>query len=333
MKKFIVSLLVLVLAAALLAGILGWRQYQQFLSTPLAVSEDGQIFELPSGTSYIGMVRRLQQMGLTADAWPWRLLQRLEPRRIKAGEYRLEQGLTPGQWLDILTRGDVIRYRFTIVEGWTFKQLRAALAADPVLEQTLAEADNPDIMALLDRPDQHPEGWFLPETYLYNRGDSDLAILDQALAAMEAALAESWAGREPELPLDEPYELLILASIIEKETGLPEERDEIAGVFIRRLNKGMRLQTDPTVIYGLGDSFDGDIRYRDLSKDTPYNTYTRDGLPPTPIAMPGRAALDAAANPLSGSSLYFVATGDGGHYFSDSLREHNAAVDRYQRNP
>ena len=157
--------------------------------------------------------------------------------------------------------------------------------------------------------------------------------VDQALTAMDTALAESWAGRQPELPLTDPYDLLILASIIEKETGLPEERNEIAGVFIRRLNMGMRLQTDPTVIYGLGDSFDGDIRYRDLSTDTPYNTYTRAGLPPTPIAMPGRAALDAAAHPLSGSSLYFVATGDGGHYFSATLREHNAAVDRYQRKP
>jgi len=333
MKRVFISLFTLLLAVALLAAFLAWRQYQQFLTTPLAVSDTGRIFELPAGTSYIGMVRRLQQMDLTAEAWPWQILQRLEPRQIKAGEYRLKPGLSPVQWLDILTRGDVIRYRFTIVEGWTFKQLLASLAADPVLGQTLNGADNADIMTMLKRSDQHPEGWFLPETYLFNRGDNDISILVQALNAMESALTENWAGREPGLPLDDPYELLILASIIEKETGLPEERGEIAGVFVRRLDQGMRLQTDPTVIYGLGDSFDGDIRYRDLSTDTPYNTYTRDGLPPTPIAMPGRASLEAAAHPLAGSSLYFVATGDGGHYFSATLREHNAAVDRYQRKP
>ena len=229
--------------------------------------------------------------------------------------------------------GDVykrqVQYRITLVEGWTFRQFAQALAADPVLIHEL-DLDDPyawDPGTLFEGMG-HAEGWFLPETYQFTRGDSDRDILLRSNAAMNEALQAAWQGRDTGLPLDSPYELLILASIIEKETALDAERDRIAGVFVRRLNKGMRLQTDPTVIYGIGETFDGDIKRRDLRTDTPYNTYTRHGLPPTPIAMPGRASLEAAAHPADGEALYFVADGKGGHTFSKTLAEHQAAVNR-----
>ncbi|MEJ2384101.1 MAG: endolytic transglycosylase MltG, partial [Xanthomonadales bacterium] len=266
---------------------------------------------------------------LTQADWKWRLLLRLEPAVLQAGEYRLEASMTPRDVIRRLGSGDVIHYRFTVVEGWTFRQLRQALAADTELAHELPSPDDGDwdFRGLFPELD-HPEGWFLPETYLFTRGDSDRDLLLRANRAMQDALATAWEGRDTGLPLETPYELLILASIIEKETAVPQERGQIAGVFVRRLRKGMRLQTDPTVIYGLGETFDGDIRRRDLRTDTPYNTYTRHGLPPTPIALPGRAALEAAAHPEPGDTLYFVADGSGGHTFSRTLEEHQAAVDR-----
>jgi UPF0755 protein len=226
-----------------------------------------------------------------------------------------------------LSSGEVIQYRLTLVEGWTFAQLLEALEQDETLEHTLAQDNGhawPNVMDSLAI--DHPEGWFLPETYQFTRGDSDSGILARSHEAMKIALDEAWNARDDDLPLDSPYELLILASIIEKETSLEAERSQIAGVFMRRLKKGMRLQTDPTVIYGMGDSYDGNIRRKDLQADTPYNTYTRSGLPPTPIAMPGRAALMAAGKPEAGDALYFVADGNGGHTFSATLEEHQAAV-------
>jgi UPF0755 protein len=262
----------------------------------------------------------------------FRVLARLDPRsrRLQAGEYRIEAGTTPGGLLALFSSGRVIQYPVTLIEGWTFRQVLDALAGLEYLEQTLSGTSDAAIMARLGRPDLHPEGRFLPDTYLFPRGTPDVQVLQRALAAMDEVLAAEWAQRGPDLPLGSPDEALVLASIVEKETGLAEERAAIAGVFVRRLRKGMLLQTDPTVIYGLGEAFDGDLRRRDLSADTPYNTYVHPGLPPTPIAMPGRDSIRAALHPADGASLYFVARGDGSHQFSTTLQEHNRAVRKYQ---
>ena len=226
----------------------------------------------------------------------------------------------------------VVTYPLTIPEGWTFRQMRALLDGAPKLENRTAGLSDEEVMALLDREDVHPEGWFFPDTYRYHKGVSDLEILRQALTRMEGILEEVWEGRVDDLTIESPYEALIMASLIERETGAPEERREIAGVFKRRMERGMRLQTDPTVIYGMGERYDGRITRADLREATPYNTYVIDGMPPTPIAMPGRASLEAAVDPLPGETLYFVSRGDGTHHFSRTLREHNNAVNRYIRN-
>jgi UPF0755 protein len=266
---------------------------------------------------------------MTRPGWEWKLLMRLEPHVYRSGEYQLEAGMGPREVLAELASGRVIQHRLTLVEGWTFRQLARLLDSNETLQHRFTVSDPaqwPDLLSVLDI--EHPEGWFFPETYQFTRGDSDLDILTRAHRAMRAELEQAWSTRAEGLPLDSPYDLLILASIIEKETALDSERGQIAGVFTRRLQKGMRLQTDPTVIYGLGEAFDGDIRRRDLQADTPYNSYTRNGLPPTPIAMPGRASLRAAAQPEAGETLYFVADGKGGHTFSTTLQEHQAAVNR-----
>ena len=306
-----------------------WRQYESFLDTPLDLPPQGHLFTLNPGSNGKAIVAELAGQGFTEDSWHWAVLMRLEPAVYRAGEYRLEPGLGPQDLLRLLSEGVVVQYRLTLVEGWTFRQVAESLAADAVLEQEI-DLEDPygwDPGTLFEGM-RHPEGWFLPETYQFTRGDSNRDILERAHAAMQAALDGAWASRDTGLPLKSPYELLILASIIEKETALDAERERIAGVFVRRLQKRMRLQTDPTVIYGIGDSFDGDIRRKDLRTDTPYNTYTRHGLPPTPIAMPGRASLQAAAHPAPGEELYFVADGNGGHTFSRTLAEHQAAVNR-----
>ena len=319
---------------ALMAGaavLFASQQYQRFLVTPLSLPVEPYVFQIEPGTSGSSIIKRLAGSGITRYSWQWRLLMRLEPPAIKAGEYQLEPGITPRELLQLLSSGAVVQYRFTLVEGWTFTQLLQALANDEVLRQTLdpdsnKAGDKAGAILVSSLGVDHPEGWFFPETYQFTRGDSDSDILDWAHKAMEKELGNAWEARNLDLPLNSPYELLILASIIEKETGREEERGQIAGVLIRRLQKGMRLQTDPTVIYGMGDSFDGNIRRRDLKTDTPYNTYTRSGLPPTPIAMPGRASLLAAAQPDAGDAFYFVADGTGGHTFSATLQEHQEAV-------
>jgi UPF0755 protein len=322
----------LLAVCGLLAGIAawyGWGRYQGFLAAPLEISPGGQVFELDSGATGAEIVQQLADMGMTRAGWEWRLLMRLEPHLYQAGEYLLQPGWRPRDVLQWLSSGEVVQYRFTLVEGWTYKQLREALEQNEILESELPEDINDSETLLADVPgSNHPEGWFLPETYQFTRGDSDRDILLRAHDAMRAALTDAWESRDLALPLETPYELLILASIIEKETSLEEERPEVAGVFVRRLQKRMRLQTDPTVIYGMGEAFDGDIRRRDLKTDTPYNTYTRHGLPPTPIAMPGQASLRAAARPATGEALYFVADGKGGHTFSVTLEEHQAAVNK-----
>jgi UPF0755 protein len=262
----------------------------------------------------------------------WRALARwmkVAPR-IQAGEYLLVEPMTPRTLLQKLASGDVVRYRFTLVEGWTVRDFRAALAKAPYLRHDSADWPQAELMPRLGRGRVPAEGRFLPETYFYTRGSSDVGMLKRAADAMDRALSSAWESRDPDLPLDSPDQLLTLASIVEKETGVPGERPRIAGVFVRRLERGMRLQTDPTVIYGMGSAYDGNIRKRDLETDTPYNTYTRDGLPPTPIALPGVAALAAAAHPDKGNALYFVARGNGEHYFSATLEEHNAAVRKFQ---
>jgi UPF0755 protein len=306
-----------------------WTRYQQFLDSPLDIPFGGQVFVLEPGSGGSDIIRELAKRGLTRSGWEWKLLMRLEPHVYRSGEYHLAAGLLPREVLEKLASGQVIQYRLTLVEGWTFAQVVSSLNRNAHLEHRFELSDPerwPELLSALDI--EHPEGWFLPETYQFTRGDSDLDILTRAHKSMRHELDRAWAARTPDLPLESPYELLILASIVEKETALDAERGEIAGVFTRRLKKGMRLQTDPTVIYGLGSGFDGDIRRRDLQTDTPYNTYTRHGLPPTPIAMPGRASLQAAAQPADGDTLYFVADGNGGHTFSVTLEEHQAAVNR-----
>jgi len=325
--KRVFALAVAALLAAALAGAMAWQRYQEFLAAPLDVPAGGYVFELAPGTSGKLIVEQLEQSGLTRSGWEWKLLMRLEPHVYRAGEYRLSPGMTPRTVLAHLASGQVVQYRLTLVEGWIFSQFAAALAANAVLQHdfTLSEPSGRSLAAAalgLERP----EGWFLPETYNFTRGDSDYDLLLRAHQAMQSALEEAWQTRETGLPFETPYELLTLASIVEKETALDSERSRIAGVFVRRLQRGMRLQTDPTVIYGLGEAFDGDLRRRDLDTDTPYNTYTRRGLPPTPIAMPGRASLQAVAHPTHEAALYFVADGKGGHTFSETLEEHQAAV-------
>ena len=280
------------------------------------------------------MVDRLQDAGVrTGPLLHWRLLARQldADGRLQVGEYALAPGTTPQSLLLAMRDGKVVRRNFTIVEGWNIRDLRAALARAPMLGQETANLDDAALMKALGQAGQHPEGRFLPETYAWVRGDSDLDILARAHDAMQDALDRAWAARAADLPLKTKDEALVLASIVEKETGIAEERPAIAGLFARRLKIGMRLQTDPTVIYGMGASYAGNIRRADLATDTPYNTYTRAGLPPTPIAMPGKAALQAATHPAAGEALYFVAVGDGSgrHVFSKSLDAHNAAVREY----
>ncbi len=252
-------------------------------------------------------------------------------RLIKAGSYELETGITPWRLLDKLARGDQAQGAVSLIEGWTFRQFRAALAKETDLRQDSAALTDEAIMQALGRPGQHPEGRFFPDTYTYGKGSSDLAVLRRALRAMDQRLAGAWSQRQPDAMVRTPDETLILASIIEKETGRGSDRPLISAVFNNRLRIGMPLQTDPTVIYGMGAAFNGNLRRVDLQTDTPWNTYTRRGMPPTPIAMPGKASLLAAVQPASSPALYFVARGDGSSHFSQTLEEHNRAVNTYQR--
>lgn len=326
-------LLVMVIVAAM-AAFAGHLYWQSRLEAPIAV-EQSTLYEVPRGAGYHRVVSDLAAQGIIADDWAFRILTRLEPEsipRLRAGEYMLEPEMSGRELLALLGSDQVVTYPLTFPEGWTFRQMRALLAAAPKLEQRTADLSDDEIMALLGSEGEHPEGWFFPDTYRYHKGVSDLEILRQAHRRMQAALEEIWEERDDDLTIESPYEALIMASLIERETGAPEERREIAGVFKRRMEQGMRLQTDPTVIYGMGERYDGRIRRVDLQEATPYNTYVIDGMPPTPIAMPGRASLQAAVNPLPGETLYFVSRGDGTHHFSRTLREHNNAVNRYIRN-
>ena len=338
-RWFTLLFLVLIGSAGVLAA-LAWKDYQRFTDAPLNLPA-ARIIEFSRGTAFKELVRQLRRERITnGSPFYWKLLSRemKVASRLQAGEYQLTTGLTPRGLIDLMASGKVVQHHFTIVDGWTFRQLRLALAQQEGLRQTLPGKSESTIAVELGLGDSKPEGWFLPETYAWVKGESDLDLLVRAHTTMNKALDRLWPQRDPAVPLKTPYEALILASIIEKETGIGEERAQIAGVFARRLQIGIRLQTDPTVVYGLGEQYDGNIRRRDLDTDTPYNTYTRDGLPPTPIALPGLPALEAALHPAGGNALYFVALGDGSgrHEFTASLAEHNRAVARYlarRRNP
>ncbi len=324
-------LFVLLLAAGALGGGIGF-DYHRFTSTPITLEGRGTTLDIPSGTSLWALARTMTERGLLAHPYYFVAMAYLhgDQARIKAGEYRLAAGLTPPKLLQRIVAGEVIQYRITLVEGWTFRQAVEALSAHPQFGgEDLAELSDADLMSRLGHPGAHPEGRLFPDTYTFPRETSGMAVLRRAFARMERILAEEWAGRREGLPIDTAYEALILASIVEKETALAEERAQIGGVFVRRLERGMRLQTDPTVIYGMGERYNGNIRRADLREATPYNTYVIDGLPPTPIALPGREAIHAVLHPADGDALYFVAKGDGGHVFSASLDAHNRAVKRY----
>ena len=289
--------------------------------------------EIEPGTTPRGVAREVVKSGIDTDArllYAWFRLSG-QDRKIKAGNYEIPAGTTPYELLQKLARGEESLRAITFVEGWTFRQMRAAMAKDEFLKQDSAALSEADIMTALGKPGVAAEGRFFPDTYTYAKGSSGLAVLKRAAHAMDRRLDQVWALRTADLPLKSPDEALILASIVEKETGTAADRGQIAGVFVNRLRVGMLLQTDPTVIYGMGEKFDGNLRRSDLRTDTPWNTYTRPGLPPTPIAMPGKAALMAAVQPAPTKALYFVARGDGSSHFSATLDEHNRAVNRYQR--
>ena len=319
--------LFVVLVALAGAGAVWW------LNHGLRLSSETVDLSVEAGTSARGVVQVVVDSGVDTNPlllyWWFRLSG--DSRQIKAGSYEISRGATPRSLLDKLVQGDEALRAVTLVEGWTFKQVRSALSKAEQLGQETYLLEPDMIMKALGRPGVHPEGRFFPDTYTYAKGSSDLAVLARAMRAMDKKLDAAWSQRAADTPLKTPEQALILASIVEKETGRANDRAMISGVFSNRLKIGMMLQTDPTVIYGLGDAFDGNLRKRHLQADTPWNTYTRTGLPPTPIAMPGKSALLAAVQPASTKALYFVARGDGTSQFSASLDEHNRAVNKYQR--
>jgi UPF0755 protein len=332
--RVVLRMLLAVMLIAAGALLYGWYDYSRFSRTPLHVTTQGDSIDVARGTSFRNIVGELRERGLTsADPLYWWLLaeQMRVAGKLHAGEYALEAGITPRQLLINMATDKVLQRNLTIVDGWTFAQLREALAKAEKLEHGSATLDDAAIMQKIGAAGEAPEGRFLPETYAYVKGDSDLDVLKRAHLAMAKTLDALWPARDKDLPLATPYDALILASIVEKETGRADERARIAGVFVRRLQDHMLLQTDPSVIYGMGAAYNGSIHKVDLATDTPYNTYTRPGLPPTPIALPGKPALLAALHPAPGSELYFVARGDGGHVFASTLEEHNRNVDCYQR--
>lgn len=302
------------------------------LDVPLSVRAS-ETLSLKKGEGILALSKALQKKGWLVDP-VWLIVQGVSSgsaRNLKYGDYLIVPGTTPRALLDLVVSGRSRQVPVRIIEGMQFRDLIEILSQHPIVRHQLDPHSSSDVMARLGEPDVYPEGYFFPDTYFTAPETSDLDVLRKAHSRMQKILEEEWGARASDLPLKSPYEGLILASIVEKETGQESERSAISGVFIRRLRLGMRLQTDPSVIYGLGAGFNGNLTKQDLLKDTPYNTYTRKGLPPTPIAFPGRAAIHAAFHPDQGSSLYFVARGDGGHVFSDSLEAHERAVDQYQR--
>jgi peptidoglycan lytic transglycosylase G len=303
-----------------------------YVATPLESARLPLEFEIAPGTGFRAAAEQLEKSGVRVRRYEFEALARAlgRERDIKAGSYELDAPLTPVQLLDMLTSGDVTQAEIRLIEGWTFAQWRQTLDANPDLRHETHALDAAQILARLQASEAQPEGLFFPDTYLFAKGSSDLAVLRRAYHALQRHLRAEWEARDPKLPYASPYEALIMASIIEKETGRAAERERIAGVLVNRLRIGMRLQADPTVIYGLGAAFDGNLKKNHLLDDGPYNTYTRAGLPPTPIAMPGRASLKAALRPAKSDALYYVSRGDGSSHFSRNLDEHNRAVTKYQ---
>ena len=329
MRRFLLTVFLLVSLAALGAG--GWALW--WVYHPLRLPAPTVDLSIEPGTRPRGVAQAVQDAGVDVNPellyWWFRVSG--QDRLIKAGSYELEAGITPHRLLAKLARGEESLRAVTLVEGWNFRQVRAALSNESVLKPDTRDMADEAIMNLLGRPGQHPEGRFFPDTYTYAKGTSDVAVLKRAMRAMDKRLAAAWAQRAPQALVKTPDEALILASIVEKETGKAGDRPLIAAVFNNRLRAGMPLQTDPTVIYGLGPAFNGNLKKKDLQTDTPWNTYTRPGLPPTPIAMPGKASLLAAVRPAPSNALYFVSRGDGTSQFSANLDEHNRAVNKYQR--
>jgi UPF0755 protein len=327
-RLIVASGILLVIFAYVASNILHYMHEPVMFEEPITI-------DLKPGSSIRTLSNQLQAHDLLEHPRYFLIWGRLSGKatRLQAGEYLFSPGQTIAELIDDMVAGRVRQYALTLVEGWTFREFLDAVAAHEAIDHTLSDVAYDDVMAELGYDDQHPEGRFFPDTYFIHKGTRDTALLDRAYQQMKMHLNMLWAERDGDLPFESPYEALIMASIVEKESAVPEERPVIAGVFINRLRKGMRLQTDPTVIYGIGEAYDGDIRFRDLRTDTPYNTYTRNGLPPTPIAMPGLGALKAVMHPADTGYLYFVATGDGSgeHVFSATLEEHEKAVDKYQR--
>ncbi|MGH8351918.1 MAG: endolytic transglycosylase MltG [Pseudomonas sp.] len=329
-RKLLVLLESGLLLLGLLAALAAWQQ-RDALEQPLVLPEE-RLLDVPAGATPGGLLSRLEGEGVLHGAFWLRLYWRfnLADQTLQSGEYRLASGLRARDLIDLWRRGEVVQYSLTLVEGWNFRQVRAALARQAKLAQTLTNLSDGELMTRLGHSGTHPEGRFFPDTYRFVRGMSDLDLLKQAYGRLEEVLAEEWPKRADNLPYREPYQALIMASLVEKETGVPQERGQIAGVFVRRLKLGMLLQTDPTVIYGLGERYNGNLTRDHLRELTPYNTYLKAGLPPTPIALVGREAIHAALHPATGKSLYFVARGDGSHVFSDDLEAHQRAVNQYQ---
>ncbi len=320
-----------ILTGSLAAGYFWW-DYKTYLNSPLLVNTAELSVTVKPGSNLTRLLYRLKEQGLVTKPryllWYARLLS--NPDKLHVGEYLVTKEDTPLSLVEKFLSGKVKLYSLTIIEGWNFSQMMDVVNKEPALQHKLTKLSDNQIMVKLGYENVHPEGRFMPDTYNFPKGTTDIALLKQAYTAMEKYLAQQWPQRDVGLPFKTPYDALTLASIVEKETGLASERKQIAGVFIRRLQVRMRLQTDPTVIYGMGKKFKGNIKRRDLKKDTPYNTYRHYGLPPTPIAMPSREAIDAALHPAPGEALYFVSKGDGSHYFSATLKEHNNAVIKYQ---
>ncbi len=324
------TLFTLVVVGTLAAG--GYAFW--YVATPVAVNKLPAAFDIPPGTRFRAAAQRIDESGVAVGRLQFELLARALGRAqdVKAGSYELAEAPTPLELLDKLTRGDVTQTEVRFIEGWTFRQLRAALDANTFLKHDIQGLPDAQLLQKLGAAETHPEGLFFPDTYLFSKGTSDLHVLLRAYLAMRSHLAQEWEARDPSVPYKTPYEALIMASIVEKETGRAAERDMIAGVLLNRLRLGMLLQVDPTVIYGLGESFDGNLKKNHLLVDGPYNSYTRAGLPPTPIAAPGLASLRAALRPAKTDAVYYVARGDGSSEFSRTLDEHNRAVRKYQLN-
>ncbi len=317
--------------AALALALLGFGTYVYWYSVA-SLQPEAKIYVVAPGSSLRGFARQMSREKVLPDAHTlvWLAYLKGQSRELKAGEYRFRKGINALELLDQVVAGRVVEYPLTIVEGWTFRQMLNALANAPKLTYSLQGMKPGQVMAMLGYPKMHPEGRFYPDTYYYPAGMSDLLILQRAFQRMETVLETEWSGRSSDLPIKTRDEALTLASIVERETGKADERARIAGVFVRRMRIGMKLQTDPTVIYGIGERFNGNLTVKDLRTYTPYNTYVIKGLPPTPIAMPGRDALRAALNPDDTGAVFFVARGDGSHEFSETLQQHNSAVQKYQ---